>query len=529
MDGALFVSDETRPSATTSPLVVEAHFLSDRVMAALKQDRSEPEWPLHPARLFSAAVSALHALDEQDEAFSVSEAAIRWLETIGPPEVHAAPGDRIPSMQVFVPINDEAILSKGASRGMEVCLPDSSRRRRGRTFPGVSVGLPVIRYAWQVDPRELTRHRTGLQHVLSRIPYLGRSVNFVLIRMLEIPPDDLPYADQLQRWAPAQNGTVRMRTVAPGRLDRLRELHEQGRAVDQGPSTFYSEAGADNSDEQRVEAPWSRVWTSFAVSGAWTDAADTEGFAKAVRRAINRRAMVAALAAIDPGLRDTAVVPVDPFISGHEPDGTPSRIERLAVVPLANILHKYADGRLLGFALLMPSTATTEQWRLVSEAVFGDERGLLEIRLGNTAVEVRRADRSSKAVGLAPSRYVTTAKTWTTVTPILLSRRPDNGRKRMDPTELVDKVRAQVAMDCVASGLPEPVAVEVSPVSSLEGVGHARSFRQSRSGPPRWATHATISFDRPVSGPLLVGAGRYNGLGLLTPIGDGSAPWEGSR
>jgi hypothetical protein len=119
--------------------------------------------------------------------------------------------------------------------------------------------------------------------------------------------------------------------------------------------------------------------------------------------------MVAALAAIDPGLRDTAVVPVDPFISGHEPDGTPSRIERLAVVPLANILHKYADGRLLGFALLMPSTATTEQWRLVSEAVFGDERGLLEIRLGNTAVEVRRADRSSKAVGLAPSRYVTTA------------------------------------------------------------------------------------------------------------------------
>jgi CRISPR-associated protein Csb2 len=268
------------------------------------------------------------------------------------------------------------------------------------------------------------------------------------------------------------------------------------------------------------------------VSGPWRQAVDAEDFAKAVRREINRRAMEAALVAIDPKLRGTAVMSVDPFISGHEADGTPSRIERLAVVPLANVMHEHADGRVLGFALLMPSTATPEQWRLISEAVFGDEeRGLApvsQIRLGEVAIEVRRADRS-KTVGLAPGRYVAAARIWTTVTPILLSRRPDNGRKRLEPAVLAARIRAQVAADCVTSGLPEPAAVEVSPVSRLDGVDHARSFRQSRNGPPRWATHATITFDRPVSGPLLVGAGRYNGLGLLTPDMESNAPREGGR
>ena len=36
-------------------------------------------------------------------------------------------------------------------------------------------------------------------------------------------------------------------------------------------------------------------------------------------------------------------------------------------------------------------------------------------------------------------------------------------------------------------------------------------------GPRRVLVHATVEFPRPVRGPLLLGAGRYFGLGLFRP------------
>ncbi len=34
----------------------------------------------------------------------------------------------------------------------------------------------------------------------------------------------------------------------------------------------------------------------------------------------------------------------------------------------------------------------------------------------------------------------------------------------------------------------------------------------------RWLTHAVIDFGEPVTGPVLLGAGRFNGLGLFRGI-----------
>jgi CRISPR-associated protein Csb2 len=186
---------------------------------------------------------------------------------------------------------------------------------------------------------------------------------------------------------------------------------------------------------------------------------------------------------------------------------------------LANIMHEHADARIMGFAIAMPICATPEQWALLSTLFFGRDGAapLDRILIGREAVPVAQVDRP-RVQGLSPQRYVTGADVWTTVTPILLSRHPDSGRRPTAPDRLIERVRAQVAQDCVASGLPAPVRIEVEPASLLDGVGHARSFRQHRSGEARWATHATLFFDRIVHGPLLVGAGRYNGLGLLVPV-----------
>jgi len=53
------------------------------------------------------------------------------------------------------------------------------------------------------------------------------------------------------------------------------------------------------------------------------------------------------------------------------------------------------------------------------------------------------------------------------------------------------------------------------------GVPPVRAFQTRRVGiPPRLASHALLVFPEPVRGPVLLGAGRYFGLGLFRPLPD---------
>lgn len=510
MDALTLPSDLALDAPPLTPLVIEANFLSSVIMAAAKTDRSEPEWPIQPSRVFSALVEALHQIHVHDPTRAQAEAAVLWLETLEPPEVHAAAEDGSVRPLSYVPFNDAVYDDRIKSKRVETCLPDSPRRKKARVSPGVSVPVPVIRYAWRVDLGQMTEHRAALQLLLSRVASLGRAVNFVIMRLLEVPPEVLPHFDMLERWVPSPRGGRRMRVFGPGRLAHLRRLYNEGKPVDYGPANFYLRIGEEPPPEA-IAGPWSTLWTVFTLVGCRLTAADTEGIAKAIRRTLVIRAAELGIPADDGAL-------VDPFISGHQPDGSPARIERLAVVPLANVMNAYADGRIMGFAVAMPACATMGQWQAMSALFFGDDGvpSLDRILVGRGQVRIGQVSRRVQA--LSPERYVATSAVWTTVTPILLSRRPDKGRAPTSPEVRDERIRLQVARDCVASGLPAPVRVEVGPASPLEGVGHARAFRQDRSGPARWAVHATLFFGRPVQGPLLVGAGRYNGLGLLVPM-----------
>ena len=77
-------------------------------------------------------------------------------------------------------------------------------------------------------------------------------------------------------------------------------------------------------------------------------------------------------------------------------------------------------------------------------------------------------------------------------------------------------------------GLPPPAEIGVSRYSAFFGAEPCEKFvTLRRAGDrPRLGTHITLAFDRPVEGPVLIGAGRYFGLGLLRPLrgpGEGDA------
>ena len=123
---------------------------------------------------------------------------------------------------------------------------------------------------------------------------------------------------------------------------------------------------------------------------------------------------------------------------------------------------------------------------------------------------------------LSPEPYLESAQVWATVTPIVLDRH----LKRNDDRE----VREIVAGACENAGLPrpDPDRIQVGKHSAIEGAPPARS----RAGAPpwtRWKTpeslasrslvHAVIDFGCSTTGPVLLGAGRFTGLGLCRRLG----------
>ena len=88
---------------------VEVNFLTGRYVATCHNDRRQPEWPPHPARLFSALVSTWAVADEPDGS---ERAALEWLESQAPPGINASEAVPRKTVQHFVPVNDAAVVKR---------------------------------------------------------------------------------------------------------------------------------------------------------------------------------------------------------------------------------------------------------------------------------------------------------------------------------------------------------------------------------------------------------------------------------
>jgi CRISPR-associated protein Csb2 len=124
---------------------------------------------------------------------------------------------------------------------------------------------------------------------------------------------------------------------------------------------------------------------------------------------------------------------------------------------------------------------------------------------------------------LDPSRYVLTARRWATVTPMVLDRHL-KGRSNEDVQKDIQRLVAEASARSVGI---RPVAIMVSEHSAVRGAPSVRTSDHA----PRWTrwrvpdhlasrplVHAVIEFEEAVAGPVLIGAGRFCGLGLCLPL-----------
>ena len=503
-------------------LVLEIEFLTGACRAAHSPASEAPDWPPQPDRVFSALVAAWAGRGEQP----TERKALEWLEQVPPPVVHASEYTARLAPACFVPPNDfqspkGALYRKGwyrdflasgrrppekggKKKAWEQALSTHPgyRQRKERRFPVARPDDPSMSLVWTEEPAP------GVLEALDRIArdtsYVGHSASLVRCRFLQVDSAKPPYP-----------GVPARRTVYPGRLAELETAHRANpvRPVIR-PGASTSRTPATSTVEPSTE------WLVLeAIEGQTPDLRASALVCRTVRRALMSGYGRAGTGGAIPEI-----------VSGHTLDRSPTRLSHLAVVPLAFAGYPHADGRVFGFALVPPAGTSLRSipglvraFEEVASYDPGRERRVLTLEGSPLSKPLHLAPAGTAPVSsLSPEPYLESAQVWASVTPIVLDRH----LKRNDDRE----IREIIAGACENAGLPrpDPDRIQVGKHSAIEGAPPARP----RAGAPpwtRWKTpeslasrslvHAVIDFGCPTTGPVLLGAGRFTGLGLCRRLG----------
>lgn len=217
-----------------------------------------------------------------------------------------------------------------------------------------------------------------------------------------------------------------------------------------------------------------------------------------------------------------AVDPPPASLSGHTPDGR--RLERPHAAFLA--LPDRRSCCVAGAAIVLPREIEPEEHQAILLAAARWERSGLRLLLGRLGtMQLTRVDAPAAGDPVDPSRWSGPSRRWASVTPIALHHNPGDLTSR-DPAK-ADRA-ARRAEEIIASGcahicLPRPTRVRVLRHSLFPGVPSAPEFMpfpRKRDGTAsdkftRVCVHAVLEFAEMVEGPVLLGAGRYFGVGLF--------------
>jgi len=533
-------------------LAVEVELLTGRYTATQYDDRDAPEWPPHPARLFSALVSSWADADEPDVA---ERAVLEWLEDQAPPSLAFSDMRERKVVTHFVPVNDAGVL-RDFSRlyGQVQSAPTSEERQRllskatadaataarvnpqdpvssvasalrllpagrvrhARTYPTVVPDEPLVTFLWS-DAEPAPDVRETLDSLLARVSRLGHSSTLVSCRVLdeEVAP----------RWCPQTRGQA-VRVPRKGLLSALEQSFAQHKGVEPRALPASVARYGQVLQEQRPPRP--------DLAGEWfvftTDR-------RRGQRLLSVRDALAVCRAVRDAVISQAEEPVPEVLSGHLPGASgqrtgPTRAPHLAVVPLADVGGAHATGGLLGVALSLPvGCAGSDRTALLTALSRWRDQGAFSLRLGALGLhQLRLAGELEDRWTLNRDRWeglgtrgaaARTAQTWTSVTPVALDRYPRGARRGRLLEQDADELAAIIALACQRAGLPAPSTVQVFDTSPVTGVPPARSFPAFRSAGGavvRACVHTQVTFSVPVSGPMLLGAGRHLGYGLCAPL-----------
>ncbi len=551
-------------------------YLNGWAMAAADGAKKQiAEWPPHPDRVFMALSAAWFetGMDPSEKE------ALQYLERLPPPRIAASEATRRRQTKnrepvtSFVPVNDVVRgqklpaandLSKLKSAGLAV-LPEY-RPRQPRKFPAAIPENPVVHLLWE------TNISRGLQEPMARlcrkVIAIGHSASFVQMWVTtEPPPPTL---------VPTEGVALhRLRVPGPGRLDYLaarcnrdaaikyrdalsaaETLRKQRQDIDKNRKAAIK--GLKGDDKKAANAPYQQelkmIDQSLADQQAILDEFDGrppnslrpepglwQGYRRPIEEAeedirksvFDDNIVVLTLSgkrlyppttlklteAVRGALLSACPEPIPEWISGHRPNRTPSLDPHLAFLPLPFVDADHADGRIMGVALALPRSVEPGEAGAILEPWLRDETtglprtiSLFDGKWLECRMELET--RETPPWNLRADTWTRASRTWATVAPAVLDRHFSGKNKWEKASETMKDA-------CERIGLPRPETLLLHPVSLVRGAPHAREFpplRRKTDNGRMYHCHAVIRFSEPVTGPVVIGAGRFRGYGLCRPM-----------
>jgi CRISPR-associated protein Csb2 len=350
-----------------------------------------------------------------------------------------------------------------------------------RHFPSVALERDRVHFIWPTSaPLPI---RQAWETLVEHIGYLGASSSKVRVAVCDSPPNP-EFRPCSQEEA---GGELVLGIPYRGRLDALERAYAANRRATPGRPFYYRRVV--QAAPPPAQSAFDHLFILRVAGRIMLPARYAVVYTAVLRKAVMERAAEA-------GIEVAA-------IHGH--NGAP----HCAFLALPHTGHPHAESAIKAFSIAFPQ-GMDEAYRLRLQKTAAAITTLTFGHHGECAVappDDRPALRTAE-----PETWIGPSRIWTSVTPLLLDRFPK--------TRPGDSIPEIVASSCDRAGLPVPVSIEFGEYSTEPGVQPVREFslRRKPGEPPRMAKHVTLEFDREVRGPVVLGAGRFFGLGLCKPL-----------
>ena len=484
------------------------------------------DWPPSPARLFQALVAAAAnpVLDD------TSREALKWLEKLVAPVI-AAPQktDGQPDFKLFVPNND--LDAKGGDIRRIGEVRGAVKFIRPRLF---DVSVPLV-YVWHFDGDD--SYGRAICNIADGLYQLGRGVDmaWAVAEVLDGVTAEARLSDYRGViYRPSGKGQgLELACPEGGSLDSLEKRYAEGmqRFRRNGNRTEFS-----NASRPRFR---SVAYNSPSTQRLFDIRRTTEAGSPFAPWPLKCAAMLVQK------LRDGAVEK----LKAHYDDGTINKVLigrdatesdkalRVRIIPLPSIGFVHVDRSIRRVLLEVPPDcpirADDVAWAfagldVASQGISGETGEITAEDHWIEQLVVAEDDSMLERYGLSENRA---SCLWRSVTPLALTV----SRRRIDPTkqhkleqdgakngsERQSENRSAVCEVLQAlrhAGLRHRVVNVRVQREPFEAKGErAEAFADGTRFSRHQLWHAEIEFAEPVSGPIVLGSGRYLGLGLMAP------------
>ena len=502
----------------SSALLLSVHFHDGRY-------HGRPEWPPSPARLFQALVAGAakgEALGQEDRD------ALAWLEQLEPPVI-AAPAVRAgEGFKNYVPNNDLDAVGGDPRRIGEIRAPKLIK-------PWLfDVRVPLM-YAWQFD--QDAEQAEQILEVAERLYQLGRGVDMAFATA-ELLSDEEAQGRLVRHggviYRPCKTGQGRaLACPVPGSLaslgDRFRKTRNRFSVERKGRASelFFTQPPKARFAMRAYDSPPVRLLYDLRKT---TVQADFAAQPLAAVAPLVGRVRDDAKGRFEAALPDQAGTIARVLVGQGATEA--DKATRIRITPLPSIGHPHAERAIRRLLVEIPPDCPLPAGD-IAWAFSGLEA--IDQTTGEILWTLVPADdeRMLDHYGI-DSRRGEGHRLWRSVTPAALPEQA--GRRRIDPSRrrdpherkgakerLHEEGRAATAVlqalrHAATAAKVELIRIQREPFEAKGA--RAEAFAPGTRFAKERLWHVEIAFNNPVAGPLIIGDGRYLGLGLMAPVRD---------